>query len=213
MSNFGFRRLRVVNPFDVAFREARSAVGASDVLATAEEFKNVAEAVADCPLVIGTTAGRHRQLQQPLRLLNDVGSEIRKRLRSQAVALVFGSEKFGLSTKDMSHCHWLIRIPTHEANVSMNLAQAVAVCLYELVRSTTTQPSRAGLNLVKAGDAERITETLFSTLLTSGYVKPGAGPSAEDKVRRLIRRLNLQAGDAERLLGMLRQIRWKLNQK
>ena len=59
MSNFGFSRLRVVNPYEVAFREARSAVGASAVLASAEQYKNVTEAVADCTLVVGTTALGH----------------------------------------------------------------------------------------------------------------------------------------------------------
>ena len=69
MSNFGLRRLRVVNPYAVAFRRARSAVGASDVLTDAEEFKSVADAVADCTLVVGTTAVRTRDLQHPLRRL------------------------------------------------------------------------------------------------------------------------------------------------
>src|ERR1017187_9261821 len=67
MSNFGFSRLRVVNPYEAAFREARSAVGASELLANAEEYKTVAEAVADCTLVVGTTAVRHRELQHPLK--------------------------------------------------------------------------------------------------------------------------------------------------
>src|SRR5438876_1169058 len=62
MTNFGFSRLRVVNPFQIAFREAKSAVGASAVLKRAEEHPNVAEAVADCTLVVGTTAARDRQL-------------------------------------------------------------------------------------------------------------------------------------------------------
>ena len=63
MSNFGFLRLRVVNRYDVAFREARSAVGAPALLENAEEFSSVAEAVADCSLVVGTTAGGPRQLE------------------------------------------------------------------------------------------------------------------------------------------------------
>jgi len=65
MSNFGVRHLRVVNPYEVAFRQARSAVGAADLLATAEEYKSVAEAVADCRLVVGTTAVGHRDLHHP----------------------------------------------------------------------------------------------------------------------------------------------------
>src|ERR1039458_6523587 len=66
MSNFGFLDLRVVNPYEVAYREARSAVGASEVLANAVEYKRLADAVADCTLVVGTTAVRHRELQHPL---------------------------------------------------------------------------------------------------------------------------------------------------
>src|ERR1700720_3788436 len=62
MSNFGFLHLRVVNPYEAAFREARSAVGAAELLANAEEYRTVAEAVADCTLVVGTTAVRHREL-------------------------------------------------------------------------------------------------------------------------------------------------------
>ena len=210
LSNFGFHRLRVVSPFDLAFREARSGVGASEVLTNAEEYTSVAEAVSDCALVIGTTAGRQRQLQQPLRPLNETGGLIRKELESRAVALLFGSEKVGLSKEDFSHCHWLIHIPTQEENLSMNLGQAVAVCLYELVRSTKSTASSLDSKRATAGDAERITETLFNALGASGYVKAGSAASTEEKVRRLVRRLNLRSTDAEVLLGMLRQIGWKL---
>src|ERR1700728_3215208 len=93
MSNFGFRRLRVVNPYEAAFREARSAVGAADVLAQAEEFESVADAVADCTLVVGTTAVRARNLHHPLHRLELGARAIRKRMQSSRVALLFGSEK------------------------------------------------------------------------------------------------------------------------
>src|SRR5258706_13163085 len=69
MANFGFSRLRVVNPYDLAFREARSAVGAAPLLQTAEAHASVAEAVADCTLVVGTTSLGHRELQHPVRRL------------------------------------------------------------------------------------------------------------------------------------------------
>src|ERR1700674_5133422 len=134
MSNFGFPRLRVVNPYELAFREARSAVGASVLLASAEQYDTVPAAVADCTLVVGTTAVRHRELHHPVRRLEDGARLIRKRMGASCVALLFGSEKFGLSNEDLSHCHWLMRVPTREENISMNLGQAVAVCLYEVVR-------------------------------------------------------------------------------
>src|SRR5271157_5730386 len=103
MSNFGFAHLRVVNPYEVAFREARSAVGASAILANAEEYTTVADAVADCTLVVGTTAVRHRELQHPLRRLEYGTRLIRKQLGSSGVALLFGSEKVGLANQDLSH--------------------------------------------------------------------------------------------------------------
>ena len=112
-----------------------SAVGAAELLASAEEYDSVADAVADCTLVVGTTAVRHREVQHPLRRLEYGGRLIRKHMRSGPVALLFGSERYGLSKEDLSYCHWLIRIPTQEQNISMNLGQAVAICLYELIRN------------------------------------------------------------------------------
>ena len=213
LSNFGAHRLRLVNPFAEGFREARSAVGASDLLERAEEFKTVAEAVADCALVVGTTAVRQRVLSQPVRRLDEpAGSAIREQLQTQRVALLFGSEKIGLTNKDFSHCHWLLNIPTKEKNISMNLGQAVAVCLYELARSTPLAPSAEDSEPATAGATEQITENLLESLRISGYVKPGTDDMFEKKARSLVLRFKLEAYDAKLLLGMVRQIVWKLRQ-
>jgi len=210
MSNFGFLRLRVVNPYEVAFREARSAVGASALLKNAEEYKTTSDAVADCTLVIGTTALRSRELNHMLRPLDAGAALIRKQLRSQKVALLFGSEKVGLSNQELSHCHWLIRIPTREQHASMNLGQAVAVCLYELARPGKATFKTPKPQTAAGGEVERITQVLLEALRTSGYLSPRSAPSADAKIRRLIRRLHLGKDDAEVYLGMLRQILWKL---
>lgn len=215
MSNFGAHRLRLVNPFAEGFREARSAVGASDLLEQAEEYKTVAEAVTDCALVVGTTAVRNRALQQPVRHLDEpAGTAIRQQLRTGRVAVLFGSEKIGLTNKDFSHCHWLLNIPTKEQNISMNLGQAVAVCLYELARGTSVPPPKETEEIepASAGQTEQITEGLLEALRMSGYVKPGTDAMFEKKARRLILRFGLEAYDAKLLLGMVRQIVWKLRQ-
>lgn len=212
MSNFGFSQLRVVNPYKVAFRDAKSAVGASPVLATAEEYSTVAEAVADCTLVVGTTAVRHRQLQQPLKILAEAAAAIRKRLTKSSVAILFGSEKWGLSNDALSHCHWVMHIPTRKEHQSMNLGQAVAICLYELVRDRPSRAIKEKQALADSGTVERITQTLLSALEESNYINPKTGRLAEEKLRRLIRRLNLESADAEVLLGMVHKIRWKLGQ-
>jgi tRNA/rRNA methyltransferase len=211
MANFGFSTLRVVNPYEVAFREARSAVGAGALMAAAEEFSNVGDAVSDCSLVVGTTAVGHRELRHKLRRLEYGARLIRKQIGAGPVALLFGSEKFGLSNEDMSHCHWLIRIPTLETNRAMNLGQAVAVCLYELARDARAAAIvREKRKAAGAADAEQITAMLMETLERSGYVNPVTAASTKIKVRRLVRRLNLIAGDAPVIMGMLRQILWKL---
>jgi tRNA/rRNA methyltransferase len=210
MSNFGFLRLRVVNPYPIAFREARSAVGAAALLASAEEHKSVADAVADCTLVVGTTAVGHRELRHPLRRLEAGARLIRQEARSGHVALLFGSEKRGLSNRDLSHCHWLMRIPTREAHESMNLGQAVAVCLYELMREAKSATRQGKSQRATSREVERMATLLNEALRLSGYFKSDARASTEDKVRRLVRRLHLPAADATIWMGLLRQIVWKL---
>jgi TrmH family RNA methyltransferase len=209
MSNFGFSRLRVVNPYEVAFREARSAVGASSVLHRAEEYGSLADAIADCTLVVGTTAARKRELHHTLRSLPDGARLIRSRLKSSRVALLFGSEKRGLSNDDFSHCHWLMRIPTREEHGSMNLGQAVAVCLYEIARSASAKRADK-IQLATAAEVEAVTNRLFEALTLSGYVKPHSAASTEEKIRRMVRRLAIPASDADVWMGILRQILWKL---
>ena len=232
MSNFGFRHLRVVNPYAPSFREARSAVGASEVLQQAEEHESVGEAVADCTLVVGTTAVRNRVLQQRLEVLEDGARLIRRKLAagaSEKVALLFGSERVGLSNEELSHCHWLMRIPTVEENISMNLGQAVAVCLYEIAcgeKSGAGGAKRAAKNAAArkrsahaadtketdrsatGEEVERITELLNEALRESGY--PGPAASNEMKARRLVRRMGLSALDAEVWQGIVRQMLWKM---
>jgi TrmH family RNA methyltransferase len=211
MANFGFSRLRVVQPYDVAFREARSAVGAAPLLAAAAECASVAEAVADCTLVVGTTSVGHRELQHPIRRLEYGARLIRRRLQQAPVALLFGSEKFGLSNDDLSHCHWLMRIPTVDRNLSMNLGQAVALCLYELARDARAAAARPEkIKPARAGDAEQLTKLLLEALCRSGYTNPVTETSTEEKVRRLVRRLGVAQRDVPVLLGMLRQMLWKM---
>ena len=204
MSNFGFTCLRVVNPYEVAFREARSAVGASEVLADAEEFTSIADAVADCELVVGTTALGHREIQHPLRRLEEAAGIINS--QSSRVALLFGSEKTGLSNRDFSHCHWLLRIPTSECNISMNLGQAVAVCLYEMIREQRSISEPKHEDRSDGQQLERICGVLTEALLAAGYTNSEGRSATEKKVRRLVYRLNLSSADAELLLGMLRHV-------
>ncbi len=210
MGNFGLRHLRVVNPYQIAFREARSAVGASPLLTSASEHASVAEAVADCVLVVGTTTARHRQPAQPVHLLPQAARLLRRALARGPVALLFGSEKRGLCNLDLSHCHWLLRISTRDQAASMNLGQAVAVCLYEIARSPRPRTAAAAAASATAGATERLTQLLHECLAVSGYLEGAKAAGGEEKLRRMVRRQRLSAADAELWLGMLRQMLWKL---
>ncbi len=138
MANFGFRRLAVVAPFEAHWREARSAVGAPDLMARALETESLAEAVADCTLVVGTGTLGRRKAEQPVVPLPELAQRVAAEMeRGGRVALVFGSEKRGLTREDLAQCHLLVEIPTDARQPSMNLGQAIAVCLYEIATSPT----------------------------------------------------------------------------
>ena len=214
MSNFGFRDLRLVAPYEVAFREAKSAVRSHYILESAQVHDSVPTAISGCGLVVGTTALGHRDLHIPLYRLETAGTMINQHAQSSPVALLFGSEKFGLSNEDLSFCHWVLRIPTREEHGSMNLGQAVAICLYELRRNhqhVETQFSPVPIAAAEVYD--RFTVLLLELLSNSGYVNQKTSQSTELKIRRLVRRLPLPASDTETWLGILRQILWKIKQQ
>jgi len=213
MSNFGFGELRLVNPYEPSFREARSAVGAAELLKRAKAFDSLAEAVADCTLVVGTTAGRDREPQLVLRPLNEAGKKIWGVGDSGRVAILFGSEKRGLSNDDFTHCHWLMRIPTRDEHSSMNLGQAVAVCLYELIRDSKANIATKKQSLASSEQLQRMSEVLFESLQASGYVKPKTEKAMNVKLRQLVHRLRLSEEDATLLLGMMRKVLWKVKSK
>ncbi len=215
MHDFGFRDLRVVNEYEVPFEAARSAVDASAVLAEAKAFGSVAEAVADCTLVVGTTAVGERDLQHPLYELASAGGLVSEELARAdgRVALLFGSEKTGLSNDELSHCHWLLTIPMEEhegvRHPSMNLGQAVAVCLYELVRTRETLGVDGGSAGTNAGEVERLTRLLGEVLEATGYTKRHPSNCDEGQIRRLVLRMGNVGEDVAVWMGVLRQVLWK----
>jgi tRNA/rRNA methyltransferase len=233
MHDFGLRHLRVVNDFPVPFESARSAVDASEVLADAVACASLAEAIADCTLVVGTTAVGERDLQHPLLPLPEAAPRIRAELRRSTgpnsnpgrVALLFGSEKTGLSNEELSHCNFLLTIPMQQyagaRHLSLNLGQTVAVCLYELVRgpARAVSPSEsnpaAEAHAVAAepatsADLERLTALLAETLEKSGYMRRHPANSDPVQLRRLLRRMSLDASDAAVWTGIFRQLLFKL---
>jgi tRNA C32,U32 (ribose-2'-O)-methylase TrmJ len=109
----------------------------------------------------------------------------------------------------MSYCHALARIPTVPETPSMNLGQAVAICLYEVAREAV-EPVKTNFRAIEGAEAEQLTTMLLEVLRTSGYTNRITAVSTDQKIRRWIRRLRMGRADAPLLLGVLRQILWKL---
>jgi len=222
MHDFGFSSLRVVNEFPVPLEAARSAVDASAVIAGATSYSTVAEAVADCTLVVGTTAVGERELRHELLELPAAAQRLRAGVAGGGrVALLFGSEKTGLSNEELSFCHLLLTIPMYEhedmRHPSMNLGQAVAVCLWELVRDRAHDQAPApvvisGLDAPPADSAslERVTALLTEVMEATEYTRRHAANCDPAHIRRLVRRIGVDPVDAPVWMGILRQILWKL---
>lgn len=213
MSNFGLADLRIVNEYQVPFQDARSAVDAAPVLQTARQFATVQEAVADCSLVYGTTALGERRLLHPVDLLRDASSRVAE--NPGRTALLFGSEKTGLSAEEMSFCHRLLTVPMHSSGVSMNLGQAVAVCLYEMVRETAvaqrTMPPEA--QPATGEEIARMEQLLGAVLDQTNYAHRYPGNMRADVQRRIARRMGMDRTDVDVWMGVLRQVLWTLRKE
>ena len=231
MANFGFARLVVVAPYEAHWREAKSAIGAADLLQKAKSAERLAEAVAECTLVVGTGSLDHRKPEQPVIPLPKLVPLIQKELaRGARIALVFGSEKRGLSRDDLAHCHILTAIPTDPQQPSMNLGQAVAVCLYEIASRIAPLtgglgapgPSLLGtgeivanasesLEPASARDLDLLAGVVEETMLAANYSPAAMRKANRHDLNLLLRRLALNRRDASRILGFFRRILWRLN--
>jgi tRNA/rRNA methyltransferase len=180
MANFGFERLAVVAPYAPNWREARSAVGAPELLQNARESATLGEAVANCTLVAGTGTLTYRKPEQQVVKLPELAPLVRRELeRGGRVGLVFGPEKHGLTREDLSYCHVLVEIPTDERQPSMNLGQAVAVCLYELAMRAF--PLQEGAENEPAGDFPEAQQAAEKDLDAAEIAeKPPSEPEVND---------------------------------
>ncbi len=242
MHDLGYAHLRVVNDFHAPFEAAvledrgaqKSAVHAASVLERATQHETLAGAVADCTLVLGTTAVGARVLEHPLHTLGEAVPLVQSHLAltdETRVALLFGSEKTGLSNEELSFCHALLTIPMNSRAVageparhlSMNLGQAAAVCLYTLAQASSParspgapcldfetweeeSPAQQEEVLPRSAEEERLTTLLLEVLTRSGYTRRHPANAREPVIRRLVRRMANSATDATVWAGILRQM-------
>jgi tRNA/rRNA methyltransferase len=217
MSNFGFSRLNVVAPFELHWREARSAVGAEILLQNARVFTTLEEAVGDCTLVVGTGTRTRRKPEQAAMFLPEIASRVFDELRRGGrMAFVFGPEKHGLTREDLACCHLLVEIPTDARQPSMNLGQAVAVCLYELAcaewdgADASVPKSKPAGPPATSSALERLTEVIVETMAASSNSPQPMQDANRHDLQVTLRRLAWTEPDAIRALGLFRRILFRL---
>ena len=219
MANFGFAHLAVVDAYEPQWRDARSAVGAPELLQNAEATQSLAEAVARHTLVLGTGTLTYRRPDQPVVPLPALGPLVQQELdRNGRIAILFGSEKRGLSRDDLSFCHALVEIPTDPRQPSMNLGQAAAVCLYELAREAaqaaalsdadTRIPSEPALEppVIDSATIERLGNLIEETMIAARYSPESMREINRHDLRVVLRRMNLSPLDSRRIFGLFRRI-------
>jgi tRNA/rRNA methyltransferase len=220
MKNMGLRQLVLVNPHcDPADLEAQHmAVHAADLLAAAQQVDSIPAALQGCTQVMATTS-RHTPLNvdtnTPRRLLPQLLSD-----NPQPAAILFGPEDRGLSDAELNYAQVFIRIPSDAAYPSLNLAQAVGICCYELYQAQQAQDQQAQAqpfpvpslapSVAAFEDLEAYFQHLESVLLQIGYLLPHTQASRMAKFRRLFNRSALSAQEVAMLRGILRQVEWGL---
>jgi TrmH family RNA methyltransferase len=214
MANFGFTRLKIVAPYEKHWREAQSAVGAERLLQSAKVCSTLAEAIAECTLVAGTGTLTHRKAEQLVMTLPDIQSRVHSTMGGFGrIALVFGPEKRGLTREDLSHCHFLVEIPTDQQQPSMNLGQAVAVCLYELAIHHSMQTEMLHSQEspeANSGDLDLLAGVIDQVMLAARYSPASMRRANQHELRLLLRRLSISARDSRRILGLFRRVLHRL---
>ena len=223
MANFGLEHLSVVAPYAPHWREARSAIGAPALLQNARETESLADAVTDCTLVVGTGTLTYRKPEQNVFALPALAPIIAGELsHGGRIAVVFGPEKHGLTREDLSYCHLLVEIPTDPRQPSMNLGQAVAVCLYELAARglapetgwrEESPHSGHPTTAAASGSLDLLAGLVEQTMEAAGYSPHAMQEANRHDLRLLLRRLSLTQRDIRRILGLFRRILWRLNRK
>ena len=207
MKTMGLRHLALVRPQRFPSAEATArASGADDLLMQARVVDSLAEAVADCGVVIGTTA-RPRYLEWPIMAPREAAAWAVEAQAGGQIALVFGREQTGLTNEELMTCHRAIRIPTNAEFSSLNLAQAVQICAYEWRLASLAEPAALVLptddRFATAAELAGLVEHAKATMARVEYFDPARPKRLPDRLARLAGGLQLRHSEVQILRGFL----------
>ncbi|HJP04450.1 MAG: RNA methyltransferase [Gammaproteobacteria bacterium] len=208
IKTMGFSDLVLVNPQEFPSREADArASSAVDVLIQARVESSLENAIADCGLVVGTSA-RRRSTRWPELDPRECATEVLKVSTVSPVAIVFGTERSGLENEQMDLCNALVHIPANPDYSSLNMAAAVQLIAYELrmAQGESDPPQLPEFPPATAGDIELFYEHLWRVLVASGFLKPDNPRQLRRKLRRLFNRARLDENELKILRGVLSSV-------
>jgi tRNA/rRNA methyltransferase len=211
MKNMGLQHLILVNPqCDRTSDDARKmAVHARDLLDAAQIVPTLPDAIAGCQRVIATS-GRDRTLPTDL----EPPRTALPWLFGVPSALIFGREDRGLNNQELNYAQRFVRIPSNPEYPSLNLAQSVAICAYELAQCAIA--SEPQLHVTSPSAPVEVLEQYYkhleTLLLKIGYLYPHTTLSRMEKFRRLYNRAELSSTEVSMLQGILSQVEWALSQ-
>jgi tRNA/rRNA methyltransferase len=218
MRNLGFSELVLVAPHaDPVDRAARQlSTHGEEILESARVVAELGDAVADCKLVAATSARTGGPVRrQSVVLPEESAQRLVEVLDAGPAALVFGPEPSGLTDTEASRCHYLVHIPADPSYAALNLAQAVAICLYEVRRAWLrhAEPTHAGPAIASFEDQERLFAQLRAALEEIHFLYGPSADSLMHAIRHLVGRAQPTPMEVNVLLGLARQIRWFAAQK
>ena len=206
MKNMGLMELHLVRPKSFPHEEATArASGADDVLDAARIHEQFDDAIAECGLVVGTSS-RHRYLSLDLVEPRECARQIAQAMQVGNVALVFGSERFGLTNDELARCNLMVTIPTAGDYASLNLAMAVQVIAYEILLATRpgapAQPAPE-VPYATADEMARLYEHVERVLEEIDFRDRTGGGYLMARIRRLFNRAHLDQNEMNILRGVL----------
>jgi tRNA/rRNA methyltransferase len=209
MANMGLADLAVAAPRRLDLNEARMmACHAWHIFEGRTEYASLPAAVADCGLVMGTTA-RMGLYRQHARTPREWAPHALQASRNARVALVFGPEDDGLSNEHLALCTQIVNIPTTDEYTSLNVAQAVMICCYELyVAAGCYVPPEEKTPEAPSHLRERMFGMWRETLLRIGFMQDDKADHMMMGLRRILSRGRLTIDDVKILMGIARQADW-----
>ncbi|SRR5579883_155591 len=211
MKTMGLTRLYLVGPHEFPSHKAdEMASGAVDILKNAVVTETLDEAIADCGLVIGTSA-RSRTIPWPMLTPRECGEKSAQESNVHQVAVIFGREQSGLTNEELHRCHFHIQIPSNPEYSSLNLAAAVQVIAYEL-RVASEMPSAFEWDYRFANEKEMegFYLHLEKVLVALDFLKPEAPRQLMTRLRRLFNRARLDEMEMNILRGILGAVEKKM---